>query len=247
MARESYPQISLGLSVRTERLPAQWHGLPSWHSSKLNIEGLTIGEVRVGAGESTGDLMELALQQVSALYAPANPLELSSLDSPDLEAPVSGERFIAEVRKRVVATRPSHKVRFAVAYRPSQAARVIRFGYVGSVVAANFASLNARRLQTVTAQVDRAKARLWDLHQLSSGVLADAPLGLPSQLRYELLVHRPLGGRSVSSGDLPVNLRRAIGEAEEELEAEADKFDIRFLPMRSPELIAQHLLQAEAA
>jgi hypothetical protein len=221
-------------------------GFDAGLSTPFGIEGLHLGEARIGAGESATDLMELALSQVSSLYG-ASTFSLIEEGMPARYMAEATEPLVTKIRRQVVASRPEQKQRFGVSFRPSQASRPIKFGYVGKLLAANFASLDAQAPRTVTGQVDRAKARLWDLQQLETGVLSDSPLGLPSTLRRELLVFRPRGGKSVVSGDLSFEMKRAISEAEEELEAEADKFDIQFRPLRSADLIAKHILQVEQA
>jgi hypothetical protein len=204
------------------------------------IEGLTIGEPRIGAGTGLQDLASVALRQVSSLYVPED--ALTRPDMPPDAATEDGnpQRLLSQIRRLVTERRPQLRDRFSRSYRTSQSARPLKFGYVGNVIAANFAALTATSANSVGPQVDRAKARLWDLQQLQSGVLADSLNLHPPSMAYELLVHRPSVDGAARQG-------RALKGAEEELEAEADKFDIRFRPMRSPQLIAKYIVDLEAA
>jgi hypothetical protein len=187
------------------------------------------------------DLAQLALRQVSALSA----LETYPHDEDTVSAisPDSTNYLDAKVRRLVIERRPQLRENFGKTFARSQSSRPLRYGFVGKFIAANFATLHANASPAVSGKVDRAKARLWDLHQLDAGVLADS-LGLKAEsMSYELLVHRPRD----ESSRLPAPLRSALKAAEEELEAEADKFDIRFRPLGSPAEIANYLVQREAA
>jgi hypothetical protein len=100
--------------------------------------------------------------------------------------------------------------------------------------------------QVLAAQVDRAKARLWDLEQLQKGVLHDA-LGAPMrQVSFELLACPPANSVKTLQPRKAVNAGQ-IREAAETLEHEADKFDIRWHLLRDPQELAQSILTREAA
>lgn len=205
------------------------------------IEGLVLGPERPGAGTGLADLARLALQQVSALSAvnfmPAT--EVAAV----AESTEGGGWLESKIRQLVVGRKPGLSDRFRKQFRRSQSSRPLRYGFVGKFIVANFATLQSKSSSQVSAQVDRAKARLWDLHQLDAGVLADSlELHAPS-MSYELLVHRP----GVFETRLDGSLKSAVKAAEEELEAEADKFHIRFRPLRSVDAIADYLIDREAA
>lgn len=205
------------------------------------IEGLVLGPERHGAGTGLADLARLALQQVSALSA-VNFMPTTEIAAV-AESAEGGGWLESKIRQLVVGRQPELRNRFRRQFRRSQSSRPLRYGFVGKFIAANFATLQSKSSSQVSAQVDRAKARLWDLHQLDAGVLADSlELHAPS-MSYELLVHRPIVFETRSDGAL----RSAVKAAEEELEAEADKFDIRFRPLRSVGAIADYLIEREAA
>lgn len=231
-------------------------GLTSLAQWEHSIEGLSVGASREGAGRDLGDLASLALLQVSSLartvylgkeesfvegvadaltsFADLVPYGVSRDAAPQLES---------QVKRLVVHREPRLRDHFGTVYRTSQAARPLRFGYVGRLLAANFASLTARTSSHASMQVDKAKARLWDLNQLKSGVLADSLPLKATSLSYELLVLRPFE----RIRDIKMPLAKVVREAEEELTAEADKFDIRFRPLNSSDDIAREILKREAA
>ena len=205
------------------------------------IEGLVLGPERRGAGTGLADLARLALQQVSALSA-VNFMPTTEIAAV-AESADGGGWLESKIRQLVVGRKPELRDRFRRQFRRSQSSRPLRYGFVGRFIVVNFASLQSKSSSRVSAQVDRAKARLWDLHQLNGGVLADSlELHAPS-MSYELLVHRPKTFETEGSGPL----KAAIKAAEEELEAEANKRHIRFRPMRSVEQIAGYLIDREAA
>jgi len=220
---------------------AEKGGVQAVSTWEHGIEGLTIGPSRLGAGTDLHDLANVALRQVSSLALPQ--LELRPDAAHALVDFGKAQRLDLQVRRIVTERRPELRERFGTVYRPSQSARPLKFGYVGSVLVANFATLTATSTNTTSAQVDRAKARLWDLQQLQSGVLADSLKLNPRSMSYELLVHRPQSEVTRGVSDVA----RALKEAEAELEAESDKFEIRFRPMHSPQQIARYIVEREAA
>ena len=101
-------------------------------------------------------------------------------------------------------------------------------------------------ISVLATQVDRAKARLWDLEQLQKGVLQDS-LGVPMRhASFELLAcPPPITAKSAG-------LKRRIGsdqimEAAETLEKEADTFEIRWRFLKTPSDVAHTILEHEAA
>lgn len=212
-------------------------GLKMLDELQQRIDGFIVGAQRRGAGTGLVDLARLALEQVSALYGTAMPQMVAETHDTEAQQPIP--RLESYIRRLVVGQRPLLERSFGRTFRRSQTARPLRYGFVGRLIAANFASLSAPG--QISTQVDRAKARLWDLHQFNDGVLADSLPLQAASISYELLVHR-------SAPRLAAEHSKAmIRAAEEELEAESDKFDIRFRLMQSPEQIANYLIQREAA
>lgn len=216
-------------------------GIDQLNSRMHGFEGFIAGEKRSGAGRDLADLLNLALRQSSALVAN---LAGETVESESAElgrpGPIAGA-----VKNIVVRLRPELRESFGLQYRFSKSSRPTAFGFVGRRLVANFTSLGADSPQVLAAQVDRAKARLWDLEQLQKGVLHDS-LGIPMQrASFELLACPPTPTKTSSS-------KRQVGsgsilEAAETLEREADKFEIRWRYLRTPAEVAHSILSREAA
>lgn len=204
------------------------------------IDGLRFGEIRVGAAQGLSELARNALRQVSSLAAADWSMEEPSV--PVEQMAPGNIRLVSQVRLVVLRERPEWRDRFGTVFQRGQPSRPVRFGFVGRRFVANFASLTAEHLGSLTNQVDKAKARLWDLHQLQEGVLSDSLLQTDGTRTFELLVHRPR-----RNGNWPAQSKRTIDEAETELEAEADKFQIMYRPLPTPAAIGRFLLDREAA
>ena len=217
-------------------------GIDRLNFEMQGFEGFYAGEKRIGAGRNLQDLLSLALQQSSALASQSS-AESAGSDVAELTraGPLTGA-----VKKIVVGLRPQLRENFGLQYRFSKSTRPTVFGFVGRRMIANFTSLGADSSQVLASQVDRAKARLWDLEQLQKGVLQDS-LGVPMRhASFELLACPP----SITAKT--AGLRRRIGsdqilEAAETLEKEADKFEIRWRFLKTPSDVAHTILEHEAA
>jgi hypothetical protein len=217
-------------------------GIDRLNLEMQGFEGFCAGEKRVGAGRDLQDLLSLALRQSSALAASlsADP-ERFEVAEVNRAGPIAGA-----VKRIVVGLRPQLRANFGLEYRFSKSTRPTAFGFVGRRIVANFTSLGGDSAKVLAAQVDRAKARLWDLEQLQKGVLQDS-LGIPMRhASFELLACPP----AISSKSS--RPRRQIGpgqtlEAAETLEKEADKFDIRWRLLQTPLDVAHTILAREAA
>lgn len=245
---------SAGIVIEEVRERIRSGGLDELSRWEHGIEGFVIGERHSGAGTDRSDLALLALTQVSLLShlavlngqlrtALTEPIVAELVPTYGAVSGTHGPRVDSEVRRIVSSLRPHLRERFGQTYRISQSSRPLRFGYVGRSLVANFAALTATSPGATSSQVDKAKARLWDLKQLQSGVLADSLPLKPSAMSYELLVHRPIHTVSEAKNrDVPY----FVSEAEEELLAEADKFEIRFRAFRTPNEIARSIIEREA-
>lgn len=232
-------------------------GLTALSTWEHGIDGLSIGERRMGAGIDLADLSSLALSQVSLLAqmdsdrlfdlteaATAVSMAEAAQSPYDAVAALTTSKLDASVRRIVLGLRPQFKDRFGHYFQASQSSRPLRFGYVGRKLVANFAALTGASSGATSTQVDKAKARLWDLKQLQSGVLSDSLPLQPRSMSYELLVHRP---RHPYLPGTKNGVPSFVAEAEEELEAEADKFEIRFRALGSVEDIARSILEHDPA
>jgi hypothetical protein len=222
-------------------------GLDSLSTAPPEIDGLVLGEVRNGAGTGLVDLAKVAIRQVSSLAS-----ELPGLTEPlaIVATEPDAEKSSSDVERRVKAhvggVRPEWRDKFGQRLLPAQQSRSIRYGFIGAAMAANFGSLTSLAPRQIAIQVDRSKARLWDLQQLQSGVLADDLFGTTTLKKrsHQLLVLSPHGSsvRSVGARGTP---NESILGAEEELKSEAVRAGIECLPMSSIEDIARHLLRVE--
>lgn len=215
-------------------------GIEQLNLRMQGFEGFFAGEKRTGAGRDLQDLLNLALQQSSALAAN---LAGDTVESDTAElgrpGPIAGA-----VKSIVVRLRPELRESFGLQYRFSKSTRPTAFGFVGRRLVANFTSLGADSPQVLAAQVDRAKARLWDLEQLQKGVLHDS-LGIPmQQASFELLACPPNAKANASKRHLGTG---QILEAAETLEREADRFEIRWRYLKTPADVAHSILSREAA
>jgi hypothetical protein len=220
---------------------AEDQGLDRLRTALVGVEGLTVGERRRGAGRDLDDLAFLALCQSSAMAA-------TTAEAPSETRPGERPSPIAKVVRRVViAVRPALAQNFGRSFSLSASARATVYGFVGQNVVANFAALGGGTADAVAGQVDRAKARLWDLEQLQEGILRDV-LGAPLKSRQFELLSCP----QIQNADRIQASRRPaspslLSEAVDTLEREADRFHIRWRYLGNPTEIARSLLLREAA
>lgn len=222
---------------------AEQRGLNGLGEALNGIEGLSIGDRRIGGGRDLDDVAMLALRQSSML------ITHEASEQPLVSASVGPERaspLLKAVQRVVVTVRPELRDSFGLHFSFSSAARPTAYGFVGHRLVANFASLGGGSADVLGSQIDRAKARLWDLEQLQKGILRDV-FGAPMRdCVFELLACPPpppskpqLPKRPMSSAHLK--------EAAETLEREADKFDIRWRYLKNPTEVAQVIMEKEAA
>jgi hypothetical protein len=207
-----------------------------------SVEGLHIGPVRVGVGRSLKDLLSLALQQSSAIEATH---QTAAEMATDVESPIRAGPLAGTVRQIVVGVRPALRANFGRTYRSLGARRPTAFGFVGQRLVANFALLGGEFPQALANQVDRAKARLWDLEQLQQGILSDSFGQSMKHVSFELMACPPWK-KTMESGTPSIGTRQ-IRDAADTLEKEADKFDIRWRLFRDAREMANSIITREAA
>jgi hypothetical protein len=230
------------LAILEVRSIAENRGLDPLVEEMQSFEGFCVGERRMGAGHDLEDLLRLSLSQSSALEV----YKSGQVDAPDAAEVLRAGPVANAVKRIVVAVRPTLRENFARQYRFSDSARPTSFGFVGQRIVANFATIGGDSSQALAAQVDRAKARLWDLEQLHKGVLQDS-FGAPMrQVSFELLACPPAPNIKTIQPRKPVNASQIL-EAAQTLEREADKFDIRWRLLRNPQELAHSILTREAA
>jgi hypothetical protein len=199
------------------------------------MDGLYMGH----AVRSEADtLEEIARTGLTASSSLVEKLSDAEEESEGRGSALTTSRLEGLVKDLVVSARPPLESRFGVRRRISENARPSFIGFIGDHIAANFAMLLPGRLSPL---VDISKAKLWDLGQLRQDVKRD--MFSQSLTRFELLVYRP----REESPEYSERQMKGIQEAVVELEAEADKVEIRCRPATSHEEMAATLLQAEAA
>lgn len=235
------------LALKETRHRVQQHGIASIAEAKPDIDGISFGGIRQGAGKSLEDLARTALMQVSAfaaIEAEAAADTIAWAEGGQLFASNAyGEeeggiaRLVRTVRSNVASVRPELRPYFGRSFMPKQTARPLVFGFVGRRLAANFSVLTARSLNGLANQVDRAKARVLDLETLRGGKFTDQ-LALPRRrLQYELFVLVP---RKSDTG-------RDQLEAQQSLEAQADDVKVQWRPFYSAKDMARQVMEREAA
>jgi len=223
----------VALEYTREVLAKQGAGaLRTW---KPPMDGLHIG---APIRSEANTLEEIARTGLAASSSLVEKLADAEEDAEGRGTSLTTARLEELVKERVVSIRPHLERRFRVQRRIRENARSSVIGFVGDYIAANFGMLLPGRLAPL---VDISKAKLWDLAQLRE----DVKRGMFSHNlnRFELLVYRPRD----ESPEYSARQIKGIQEAVVELEAEADKVEIRCQPATSQEEIADVLLRAEAA
>lgn len=254
VARLDRLQCAYGIAARSISWSAQLvmsevkavveaEGIERLSDSIGGIEGASVGDRRVGVGCDLDDLATLALRQASTLTATESeqPVALTPHIPTERASPI-----VKAVQRAVLMLRPALRDSFGQQFSLSDSDRPTVYGFVGQRIVANFATLGGASADRLGSQVDRAKARLWDLEQLQQGVLRDV-FGTPMRTcSFALLACPPpeiakfaVPKRAMSPG--------LLNEAVQTLEREADKFDIRWRFLRNPQEIAGMILEREAA
>lgn len=226
---------ALALTTIRQRLSGQ--GAALLGSLRAPLEGIIVGPVRTGAGESLEDIARTGLTQSASLVEKAVEEE-DSVEAAERTA-LSTRRLERLVQETVVGTRPDLVNAFNKSFRITREARAMRVGFVGRRLAANFGLIVPGPLATL---VNNAKAKLWDLEQLRTGSQTGIFQG-HTGMSFELLVHR------ARKDDPQYSDRqlKSVDAAVVELEEEADKVSIRCRAMTSPGQMADFLLEQEAA
>ena len=212
------------------------HGVRALKTWKAPMDGLYIGP---GVRSEGATLEEIARTGMTASSSLVEKLADTDEEAEGRGGGMTTNRLEELIKQRVIAVRPPLEGRFRVQRQVRDNARPATIGFIGEKIAANFGMLLPGRLGPL---VDVSKAKLWDLAQLR-GDVKSGELFSQQLNRFELLLYRPRD----ESPEYSLRQMRGIQEAVVELEAEADKVDIRCRPATSHEEIADTLLQAEAA
>jgi len=209
------------------------HALETWQAP---FEGVIKGATRIGAGNSLEEIARSGLMLCSSLVeklAEAEEIEES-------RTAVSMSRLEFLIKEKVLAKRQSLEISFNRPFKYATSGRATRIGFVGQRLVANFGLLAPFHLSQLFKD---AKAKLWDLAQIKEDIQRPE-FNLSTQLNnFELLINR------VREDDPQYSDKQieSVQEAYNELEFEADRKEIRCRPLRSPDEIANHIVELEAA
>lgn len=206
----------------------------SWVSP---VDGMATGPVRHTTSRSLDYALDYYLRRYSSLAATVNTQDDEARE--ERSASMSGSRLERLVREAVLEVRPAFSDRFDRKFWVKEGARPLRLAFAGEQLVANFALL----YPTVLAGAVRlSKAKLWDLAQARDGAQAGW-FGNDRPMSFELLLQRP------DEMDPMVSERglALVGEAFEELEAEADKLELRSRPLASTADMAKFVIERELA
>lgn len=206
------------------------------HSWGPPMEGVYKGRIIHGAGASLEEIARTGLATCASLVERLAEADEDAYSLPDR---LSGNRLELLIKNKVLSVRPELERMFGWERKFGENIRSVTIGFVGNVIAANFGILMP---QTLSANVKDIKAKLWDLAQLRDD--SGQPLLFASSVnRFEMLVHKAQDDAPEYS-DKQI---RNVNEAVNELEAEADKKEIRCRSFTGYEPIADILIKAEAA
>lgn len=231
-------QWAADLALKEVSYAANERGIDRLAEVKASVDGMSFGAIRRGAGADLEDLARTALRQASSLAALD---DWDIMQAPPVEAVESSQpAVVATVRKIVAQQRPELREYFNRQFSMRQASRPLQFAFVGKRLAANMTQLSAVSPAGLSAQVDRAKAKILDLESLRDGKAVDTLPLRRKKLVYELYVVRPALPKASPA-------RKLLREAEASLESQADDFEIQWRPFENARQMAHRLLDSEAA
>lgn len=189
------------------------------------LYGVHPGRLRHTHAESLAEVLRTAALLYSSLTNLDKLDELEEVDAPSQEE--GNRRFTTEVRDRVIAARPQLTQYFGRTAPLIDGGELTRFGFVSPRVILHFGVLSAVRQPTGLRD---ARARLWELfraRELSGINLAALIFGTPSA------EDPTLSPRQIDA------MRRNL----DEIEREADSYEMRFFAVASVQAGADRVLE----
>jgi hypothetical protein len=189
------------------------------------IFGLYFGRQINTEAHSFNDLMRQATLLCSSLASIDSYDDLEESDSPSQED--TNKRFVTEVREYVRERRPDLGGNFNKPGNLTNDGLPVKFGYLSAKAVLHFSVINAVRQSN---GVRDARARLWELsnaQQYAHIPFAGLITGVPRSDDPTLGSKQKLA--------LEINIK--------EIEKEADKWDMRFLPVHSSEEAASRVIE----
>ena len=202
-------------------------------------DGIFAGRPVHTTASSIFEAVRTSFTEFSSIYEEQSSLtELESTPRDDRMASLTFSRLEAAVRDIVSASRPALASKFSKKFQIKSNARSMTIGFVGNKLVVNFGLILPTELST---RVSNAKAKLWDLASAREG----AKVGwfeYADNREFSLLVHQ------ATERDVQYSMRQlnSVNEALAELEAEADKLELRCRAMSGPEEIAEHIMAVES-
>lgn len=199
------------------------------------VDGVVVGEPTHTNSKSIDRALDLYLTKHSSLAATAAAGEEDERE--ERGASLSSSRLERLVREEILAAQPSLSECFGRKFWVKEGARPFRLAFAGQRLVANFTLLWPTQL---SGAVRLSKSKLWDLAQARDG-LAAGWFGKERAMAFELLVHH------ATEADVTVSNRglAMVGEALEELEAEADKYELRSRAIVTPTAMAKFVVEQE--
>ena len=202
-------------------------------------DGIFAGSVLRTTTSSVAEAVRASFAEYSSIYEePVAFAEQEPSARDERLASLTASRLEATVRDLVAAVRPVMAPKFFQKFQVNDKARPMTLGFVGTKLVANFGLIVPQALST---RVSTAKARLWDLASAREGAEVGW-FGPVDGQEFGLLLHH------ATDNDVQYSQRQlnSVREALVELEAEADKLDLRCRPIVGAQGIADHLMRAEA-
>ncbi|HZH26881.1 MAG TPA: hypothetical protein VEY95_06820 [Azospirillaceae bacterium] len=210
---------------------------------------ITFGPLTEGTGASLQDIARAWLFTSSSLvneesgderfgFVPA-----SEQNQTELATVGEGNRLHALIFRYVTQRRPGldkcfdRKIREAGTRLPRTKASEVQIDFSGTRLVANFGMIRAKG---ASRSVGTIKQRLWDLKVERE---KEADHFIPRHAEYEMLVQHP----APDDPQVTVRQQKHILEALDDLEEQADRTRIRLRPMISVHMMAEHILNKEAA
>ena len=196
------------------------------------LQGFSTGAPNFGAGDNLEEIARNGLSLCASL------VEKAVDNSEENQAALTRTQFQNEVREAVLRKRPSLEPHFSKTRKLGDNVLPIRFGFVGFELAANFVTL---RPHTLSENVDWAKSRIWDLHNLQQAF--DDDLFSAGRTHFNLFVQMP----ATNSPSYSLSQLKSLDSARGLLEIVAKDNKVSLFPSDSVNTIADELIQKEAA
>ena len=203
-------------------------GIEALVSETSSLSSFEIGQPDIGSGMSVSDIAASWVHQLSALHLDSN----TALEENTSPKPIREGRLITSVKSSAIQKFPFLRDRFNYSFRPEGNHLPVKIGFRGSHIVANFERFIPKN---ISYSVDHVRSKLWSL-----AIHRDqAPEA--SHLDHEMLLLCKPGNDNFSKG----SFRDVIDRASDDLEREADRYEIRLRSLSSVDEIANTLVRAE--